>query len=120
LFGHATPSFYSSAFSEKLQYQVNFVWIGSSLLTEILCGETVLIFFASRDTNMASCVSENYFFCVKFIFFLQTLFLPGKKVASFDTTPNQFVSLVPNFWSWPMWKAAMFMHHDVAVLEEVL
>ena len=47
-------------------------------------------------------------------------FIPGKKINTFDTTPKQFVSLVPNFWCWPMWKSAMFMHHDLAVLEQVL
>ena len=33
--------------------------------------------------------------------------------------PKGFVSLTPSFWSWPMWKSAVYMHHDVQLLEQV-
>ena len=76
---------------------------------------------------MASCVSELFVlrqtkFAVcstkKKAFVFETFFFTRKKIHTFDTTPKQFVSLIPNFWCWPMWKVAMFMHHDVAVLEQ--
>jgi hypothetical protein len=37
----------------------------------------------------------------------------------FETTPKQFVALAPNFWSCQIWKAGIFMHHDLAILEQV-
>jgi len=46
-------------------------------------------------------------------------FLEGTKVNEFDSTPKGFIPLVPSFWSHKNWKAAIFMHHDVAVLEQV-
>ena len=45
--------------------------------------------------------------------------ITGTKVKIFVTTPAQFVALVPNFWSWLLWKAGIFMHNDVAILEQV-
>jgi len=68
------------------------------------------------------CFASNKIHCVyhkKKDLFLEKK-LTRKKIHTFDTTPKQFVSLIPNFWCWPMWKAAMFMHHDVDVLEQVL
>ena len=51
--------------------------------------------------------------------FSSAFFFTGTKIKLFDTTPTQFVALAPNIWSWPMWKAGIFMHHDVSILEQV-
>ena len=51
--------------------------------------------------------------------FYSAFFFTGTKIKLFDTTPTQFVALAPNIWSWPMWKAGIFMHHDVSILEQV-
>ena len=45
--------------------------------------------------------------------------LTGANVAIFDPSPKGFISLVPSFWSVHNWKAAVFMHHDFALLEQV-
>ena len=109
---------FSLACSEEQQFKVSFAWNGCNQLIEISSGLTVLISFALRIMNPASCVSEFLILRISFLNFF--FFIPGKKINTFDTTPNQFVSLIPNFWCWPLWKSAMFMHHDLAVLEQVL
>ena len=85
-------------------------------------------FFRVRDTNLASCVLELFAMRERNIsvLFLQKarvsillIFFTGTKIKLFDTTPTQFVALAPNIWSWPMWKAGIFMHHDVSILEQV-
>ena len=49
----------------------------------------------------------------------QHYFVAGKKFTNFDTSPKGFVALVPSFWSWPMWKSAIYIQYDVVVLEQV-
>ena len=49
----------------------------------------------------------------------QRFFFAGKKFTNFDTLPKGFVVLVPSFWSGPVWKSAIYMPRDVAVLEQV-
>ena len=45
--------------------------------------------------------------------------LAGTKVKEFDPSPKGFIPLVSGFRSLPFLKAAIFMHHDFAVLEQV-
>ena len=54
-----------------------------------------------------------------FFFFFPLLKFSGMKVPSFDTTPKGYIALVPSFWSVPNWKAAIFMHHDHQLLEQL-
>ena len=116
------------AYSERRPLLVNSVWIGSALPTKLSSGVTVWISYALRDTNLASCVLELFAMRERNIsvLFLQKarvsillFFFTGTKIKLFDTTPTQFVALAPNIWSWPMWKAGIFMHHDVSILEQV-
>ena len=37
----------------------------------------------------------------------------------FDTSPKGFLNLSPGFWSIPLWKSGIFMHHNVEVLQQV-
>ena len=115
------------AYSERRPLLVNSIWIGSALPTELSSGVTVWISYALRDTNLASCVLELFVMRERNIsvLFLQKvrvsllLFFTGTKIKLFDTTPTKFVALAPNIWSWPMWKAGIFMHHDLCILEQV-
>ena len=43
----------------------------------------------------------------------------GTKHTLFDTTPKGFIPLAPGFWELHNWKAAVFMHHGVDILEQV-
>ena len=40
-------------------------------------------------------------------------------VKCFDPSPKGFIPLIPSFWSVKHWNAAIYMHHDTAVLEQV-
>jgi len=53
------------------------------------------------------------------VFSLYFELLSGQNVPSFDTAPKGFIALTPSFWSVPNWKAAIFMHHNVQLLEQV-
>ena len=74
-----------------------------------------------RDTHQASTYNLplNFAKPMKFSFIFSSSSSSGTKHKLFDTTPKGFIPLAPGFWELHNWKAAVFMHHGVDILEQV-
>ena len=70
--------------------------------------------FVLRQTKFTVCTNKKKAFVFLIFFFNQE----KKKYIRHDS--KAVCVSGSKFWCWPMWKAAMFMHHDVAVLEQIL
>ena len=84
---------------------------GDSMLTHQVLKYLFLCVQRLEPTSTAT----NFSFCFS-LYFEQ---LSGQNVPSFDTAPKGFIALTPSFWSVPNWKAGIFMHHNVQLLEQV-
>ena len=80
---------------------------------EFLCVEG----YTLGEHSLFACAVHHFHLWLKVDNFF--FFLPGTKVKVFDSSPKRFIPLVPGFRSLPLWEAAIFMHHDFAVLEQV-